>query len=278
MSRFSPQANASGHASSEEKGAAAPMSLAPMRVGSVAYLNAAPLTFGFEEQILFAPPSSLAQLLRAGALDAALVSAIEVLRCADYEVLDGLGIVSDGPVYSVLLAHSRPLEELEEIHCDTASLTSIGLLRVLLAERGLRPRLVPLPDYATVHHREAVLLIGDQAMAFQQAPGGHRIWDLGEAWRELTGLPFVYAVWALRRGATKPEWRHRLRQVCEQGLARRTELLGRYPPQEREALRHYLTQNIRYRLGPTEKEGLARFRALLERHAGERLHAPVYVD
>ncbi|MCB1127979.1 MAG: menaquinone biosynthesis protein [Verrucomicrobiae bacterium] len=251
--------------------------LAPVRVGSVAYLNAAPLTLGVENQVVFAPPSSLAELLRAKALDAALVSVVEVLRDGGYDVLDGVSIASRGPVRSVLLAHRVPLEAIREVFCDTASLTSVSLLRVLLAERGLQPRLTPLPEYATAPDRDAVLLIGDPALAFLAEPRGHRIWDLGEAWRRLTGLPFVYAVWALRRGVTTPEWRRCLRSVCEQGLTRREEIVARCAPAERDALRRYLTENIRYELGAEEKAGVARFIELLEHHTGASLHRVNYL-
>lgn len=249
-----------------------------MRVGSVAYLNAAPLTLGVENQVIFAPPSSLAELLRAGALDAALVSVVEVLRHDDYDVLDGVSIASRGAVRSVLLAHRAPIEEIGEVFCDTASLTSIGLLQVLLAERGLQPRFTPLPDYATAPDRDAVLLIGDPALAFLDGPRGHQVWDLGEAWQKLTGLPFVYAVWALRRGVTTPDWRRKLLAICQQGLTRREEIVSRCNPVDRAALRAYLTENIRYELGPEEKAGLARFAELLERHTGGTLHRVRYVS
>jgi predicted solute-binding protein len=112
-------------------------SLAPFRVGSVPYLNAAPLVRGIEGGISIATPARLAELLQKDELDAGLVSITEVLFHDRYDVLDGIAIASLGEVKSVLLAHRRPLAEAKEIFCDTASLTSINLLRVLLAERGL---------------------------------------------------------------------------------------------------------------------------------------------
>src|SRR5690242_13293173 len=108
-------------------------SLAPFRVGSVRYLNAVPLTRGLEDQIVFATPSELAKMLRSDELDAALVSVTEVLFSDRYDILDGIAIASLGEVKSVLLAHRKPIEEAREIFCDTASLTSVNLLRVLLA-------------------------------------------------------------------------------------------------------------------------------------------------
>src|SRR5437867_12917517 len=123
-------------------------SLAPFRVGSVPYLNAVPLTRGLEEQIIFVTPSKLAEMLRRDELEAALVSVTEVLFNDRYDVLDGIAVASLGEVKSVFLAHRRPLGEVHEVFCDTASLTSVNLLRILLAEQGLRPELRPLSSYA----------------------------------------------------------------------------------------------------------------------------------
>ena len=89
--------------------------LAPMRVGSVPYLNAVPLTRGLEDQIVFAPPSRLAELLREEKLDAALVSVTEVLFNDRYDVLDNVAVASLGEVKSVFLAHRKPLEEIDQV-------------------------------------------------------------------------------------------------------------------------------------------------------------------
>src|SRR5215831_1078196 len=117
------------------------------RVGSVPYLNAAPLTRDLGEEIVFATPSKLAEMLRHDELDAALVSITEVLFNDRYDILDGIAIASLGELKSVFLAHKQPLEQIREIFCDTASLTSVNLLKVLLAEKGLKPEFKPLPSY-----------------------------------------------------------------------------------------------------------------------------------
>ena len=85
-------------------------------------------------------------MLQRDELDAALVSVTEVLFNDRYDILDGTAIASLGEVKSVLLAHRKPIEEAKEIFCDTASLTSVNLLRVLLAERGLKPEFKPLRE------------------------------------------------------------------------------------------------------------------------------------
>src|SRR5213596_3175148 len=135
-------------------------SLAPFRVGSVPYLNAVPLTRGLEEQIIFVTPAKLAEMLRRDELDAALVSVTEVLFNDRYDILDGIAVASLGEVKSVFLAHRRPLQEVQEVWCDPASLASVWLLRVLLAERGLRPDIKPLESYAAARDKDYALLIG----------------------------------------------------------------------------------------------------------------------
>lgn len=250
------------------------MRLAPFRVGSVPYLNAAPLTFGLEQEIAFVPPSRLAVELHAGRLDAALVSLTEVLFHDGYDVLDGYGIASDGPVFSVFLAHRNPLEALTDIALDPASCTSVNLLRVLLAERGLHPRFVPLDGYASAPQLDAVLLIGNPAVEFRRSGHPHAIWDLGSAWRELTGLPFVYAPWALRRDRDTSALREILRTAAETGLAALPRLIAERPEFDRETRRTYLTERIRYRVGDCEKLGMAKFAELLRRHTGRTVFEP----
>src|SRR5215831_11921955 len=122
-------------------------SLAPFRVGSVRYLNAVPLTRGLEDEVTYTTPAKLAEMLQRDELDAALVSVVEALFHDRYEILDGIAIASLGEVQSVLLAHRKPITEVREVYCDTASLTSVQLLRVLLAERGLKPEFQPLASY-----------------------------------------------------------------------------------------------------------------------------------
>src|SRR5438132_3061276 len=152
-------------------------SLAPFRVGSVKYLNAVPLTRGLEDQIIFTTPAKLAEMLRHDELDAALVSVTEVLFNDRYDILDAIAVASLGEVKSVFLAHRRPIEEVKEVFCDTASLTSVNLLRVLLAERGLRPELKPLPGYETASMPDYAMLIGDPVLDFLMSGRHHEIWD-----------------------------------------------------------------------------------------------------
>lgn len=241
-------------------------SLAPFRVGSVPYLNAVPLTRGLEEQIILVPPSTLAEMLRRDELDAALVSVTEVLFNDRYDVLDGIAVASLGEVKSVFLAHRAPLERAGEVFCDTASLTSVNLLKVLLAERGLKPEFKPLPNYEPATMPDFALLIGDPALDFLSSPHEHQIWDLGAAWYELTELPFVYAVWALRRGVENGRLRRQLREAKSFGLDTLDYIISSRTEHDYNFRKDYLSWHIHYHLGTDEKRGLAKFIELLRKH------------
>lgn len=247
------------------------------RAGSVPYLNAAPLVRGLEGRLRLLPPSQLAVELRSGRLDAGLVSVTEVLFHDAYDILDGLGVASEGEVYSVFLAYRGRLEDVRRVRCDTASLTSVNLLRVLLAERGLRPVFEPLASVEDAAREDAVLLIGDGAIAFHRAGHPHTIWDLGAAWREWTGLPFVYAVWALRRGADTTGLRRELVLAGERGQREMEAVVREASGFDETFRRTYLTRYTHHVVGVREKAGVARFVELLRRHGKERVYDPRYV-
>jgi chorismate dehydratase len=250
----------------------------PSRIGSVHYLNAAPLTFGIEDQIVFTTPARLAELLRRNELDAALVSITEVLLHDRYDILDGVAIAALGEVYSVLLAHKKPLAEAREVFCDTASLTSVNLLKVLLAERGLHPLFRPLESYEAAVEKGFVLLIGDRAIDFQRAPHTHQIFDLGTEWHTLTQLPFVFAVWALRRGLDQAPMRRKLRATKENGLRQLDRIIQARTDYDAAFRREYFERHIRYHLDGEEKRGVAKFCELLQKHGLGTVFAPKYVE
>ena len=247
------------------------------RIGSVPYLNAAPLTQDLGIPITFATPAKLAEMLRRDELDAALVSLTEVLMNDRYDILDGVSISSLGEVYSVFLAHKKPIEEIKEVYCDTASLTSVNLLKVLLAERGLKPEFKPLEDYAAAAEHDFVLLIGDTAIEFQRAPHTHEIFDLGTAWLDLTGLPFVFAVWALRRGIENRELRGELRAARRFGQDTLDEIIVNRTEFDEDFRRDYFEWHIQFHLGDDEKRAIEKFSQLLAKHGLGPVYPPKYV-
>lgn len=248
------------------------------RIGSVPHLNAAPLTRGLEERVVYLPPAELAAALRRQELDAALLSITEVLLQDCYDVLEGVAVASLGEVKSVFLAHRGPLESVQEIFCDASSLTSVMLLRILLAEQGLRPRLVPFSVGPRQEPPDHLMLIGDRALEFLHGSHDHTIWDLGAAWTDLTGLPFVYAVWVLRRVPELAPLRRLLREARQFGLETLDGLIAERKEFTPAFRRDYLTWHIHYHLGSDERRGVERFMELMVKHGCGPVFAPHYVS
>ncbi len=121
-----------------------------LRIGCVKYLNARPLIRGWPTEVEFDHPSTLCERLANGELDVALVSSFEFLRNPIYRIIDDVSISSDGPVYSVVVAHRDEISEIDEIELDPASETAVNLLRCLLGELGLKPRLIGNTDLQSV--------------------------------------------------------------------------------------------------------------------------------
>jgi chorismate dehydratase len=240
--------------------------LAGLRIGCVQYLNSKPLIHGYDGAVVFDHPSGLARDLVAGELDVALVPTFEALRHPHYTLAEGVAIASDGPVYSVFLAHRGPLAGVRRIALDPASLTSVHLLQVLLREyHGLRPEVLELSAFPG--EADAALLIGNQAIEFRERDqGAYRILDLGEEWQRRTGLPFVFAPWLFRPGLPNAAAvADDLRALKAHGLARLDEIV-RAEPRDPAFTRRYLTEHIRFDLGAREKQGIDKFRELLAKH------------
>jgi chorismate dehydratase len=240
-----------------------------LRVGCVQYLNSKPLIAPYDGPVVFDHPSRLADMLAAGEIDMALVPAFEALRAPTLPIADGIAIASRGEVYSVVMAHACPIEAVRTVSMDPASRTSNNLCRCLLAEfYGISPAFEASSAPAAADR--AQVLIGNQAIHFRQAPAGQgmQYLDMGSEWLARTGLPFVYAVWQLRREIPNPaEVASALRAVKNAGLACIHQIAQHqtdFPPAFAE---HYLTDIIKFDLGPEEKAGLAAFRDLLIKHS-----------
>ncbi len=180
-----------------------------IRIGGVPYGVGAPLLVGLDSDpnvtLVQAPPTQLITKLRAGELDAALVSSIEAVRVPGYVVAGGLGIACKHEIRSVR-AFRRGKTPIRSVGVDESSATSAALLRILLAKRyasetagamAFTP-IAPTTQPDALPH-DLVMLIGDHGLAAD--PGSREVWDLGREWRQWTGLPFVFAVWVLRAEA-----------------------------------------------------------------------------
>jgi chorismate dehydratase len=239
-----------------------------LRVGCVGYLNARPLISGWLGPVAFDHPAVLSDCLQAGRLQVALVSSFEFLRNPIYRVVDGVSISSDGPVYSVVLCHRGELAAIKEIELDPASLTSVALLRCLLAQIQLNPVLVRASTLAPSDPGRATLLIGDQAIRFREKhENDYAFGDLGEWWKKLFALPFVYALWLIRPELPQAKAvAEEVRRVRDANLANIGNLIAQEKEFEPDFCRFYYEQCVRFDFGDVEKEGLKKFASLCEKH------------
>jgi chorismate dehydratase len=249
--------------------------MTPIRLGAVDYLNARPLVYGLEKrsdlfELRFDPPSRCAVLLHEGSIDVGMIPAIEYCRGPEYRLVPGMAITSNRTVASVALFSRLPIERVQSIAADTSSRTSNALLRILCAERfGISPEFTPMaPDAdAMLAEHDAALIIGDPALYLDPAAKGVEKIDLGEAWTDMTGLPFVWAFWAGRPDVMPPEAVAALRQARDGGVASSDAIAADYCGADRAGLgRAYLRDNIQYDLGARQIEGLTRYYRLAARH------------
>ncbi len=238
---------------------------ASLRLGCVQYLNALPLIHGWSGEVDFDHPAALCRKLAAGELDVALVSSFEYLRHPVYSVVDQLAIASDGPVFSVILAHRGPIKRLREVVVDPASETSVNLLRCLLGERNLAPEFIRAGELS---EERGLLLIGDQALRFRaEKEGSCQLLDLGAEWKQATGLPFVFALWMVRPDyAGKTAIASALRSLGQENLAHLDRLLASQPEGLRAFGEFYFRECLRFTFGEEEKKGFQMFAQLCAKH------------
>jgi chorismate dehydratase len=247
-----------------------------IRVGAVGYLNARPLTFCLRQlaphaEIIEDLPSRLADGLADGRLDVALIPSIERFRHPDYTIVSDACVACDGPVRSIKLYGRVPLARIRTLALDEGSRTSAALTRILLKERfGLEPELGQLPIGASLAQTDAdaVMLIGDRAML--PVEGSFEfVWDLGEQWSGWTGLPFVFATWTARRSIDLKGLDELFAAARDEGVCRLVEIADREAPllgiSEEDCL-SYFRDNLRFRLGPRERQGLEKFCQLAAKH------------
>lgn len=238
----------------------------PIRIGAVNYLNTKPLICDLEllapqAELILEVPSRLADLLAEGRLDVALIPVIEYFRAGCYSVVPNIAIASRGPVLSVTLFSRVPWTAIRRVALDAGSCTSAALTQLLLGKRyGVSAEVVSLPldREAEDVDADAVLLIGDRAMR-ACLPGFQYAFDLGQEWFDWTGLPFVYAMWAVREGVDLCGVDKALRHAKERGLERAGPIAHAEAPRlglDAGFCRRYLSNILHFDLGPREQAGL----------------------
>jgi chorismate dehydratase len=240
-------------------------------VASVSYFNSRPLIEGLDRDPRIALSLDVPARLIDGLLDERYDVAL--LPTIDYQRMDGLriipvgGIGSDGPTLTVRIFSKTPVGQIRTLACDPDSHTSVALARVVLVEL-YRARGLELRPVERAGDSDALLLIGDKVICDAPTGYAHEL-DLGQAWKELTGLPFVFAVWTARRDAALGGLPDRLRQALQMGRQRTDDLVQQYAVPRGwpvDVARDYLTKYLTFDVGPRQLQAIELFHRKAAEH------------
>jgi chorismate dehydratase len=258
----------------------------PVRIGRISYMNVAPIYFGLDGQhpaagyeIVSAPPAVLNHKMAAGELDISPVSTAAYAGYQDdWAILPNLSISCDGPVMSVVLASRYCIRDLDgkAVVISDESASAAALLRLIFKEHDVRPKIScrKIDDHKALANADAVLVIGDAALNGKWQKAYKYVWDLCGAWKDTTGLPFVFALWAVRKqyarehaarvAATFEILNQSRRQGCS-NLAAITASLQRSCDLEIDILERYFN-GLQYDLDAYKLKGLQEFYTKLYRY------------
>lgn len=246
-----------------------------IKVGIVNYLNTKPLLYGIEHapvinsiELIRDYPSHIAGFLLDGSIDLGLVPVAILPKLKEYHIVTDFCIGSDGPIASVCLFSDVPIEEVEEVLLDYQSRTSVALAKLLLREYWkVKPKLTDTTsDFRSrIKGRTAGLVIGDRS--FEQRQSSAFIYDLGEAWKKFTGLPFVFAAWVSNKKLDE-KFIKDFNEANREGVKNISKILegNNYPLFD---LNKYYNIYINYHLDDLKRKGLEKFLELKERFVEE---------
>jgi chorismate dehydratase len=262
--------------------------MAKNKISIVKYLNAVPLAWGILEgaqkqsfDTILSTPAECAEQLGRGTVDIGLIPSIEFQRIKGCRIVPGPTVASMYQVRSVILVSVVPLWKVKSVACDSGSRTSVALAKIIFSEfYHIHPDFkAAVPNLANMlAHSDAALLIGDNALKFMeendrpnlesQKPllreGSEplEVFDLAERWRFLTGLPFVFAFWAVREGFKDESIVETLKQSRDFGVANISTIATRYSETlqiKKQFLEEYLNKNVAYYMDQSCLEALKLF-------------------
>jgi chorismate dehydratase len=240
-----------------------------IKVGAVSYLNTKPLIYGFENgmmkdkiELLIDYPSNIAKKLLNNEIDLGLVPVAVLPAMKEYHIIADYCIGCNGAVASVCLFSEVPLQQIEEVLLDYQSKTSVALLKILLKKHWkITPRLIAAEKgfEQNIGGATAGLVIGDRA--FKQTMQSKYHYDLGFAWKEMTGLPFVFAAWVSNK-KLDDGFINEFNKATQYGMLHLSEIanLNKYAHFD---MLEYYTKFISYQFDNAKKEALERFLQLL---------------
>ncbi len=248
-----------------------------IKLGSVSFLNAKPLTYALENNLVShefdliqTPPSELSLKLFNKEIDVGLIPVAELLKRKDYRVVPEISISSVGKVDSVIVLSKSDLRELKTIAVDKRSQSSTALLKIVLElfyklSPSYLSRDIDKEDY--LDDVDGAMLIGDSGLKkCYDADNPYKLYDLGDIWTAETGLPFVYAVFAVNKGVILGKNLDALIESKNYGLGivdEIAEIESQNIGIEKDVCLKYLTDRIKYDLGTEEIKGIIKYSELL---------------
>lgn len=240
-----------------------------IRVGAVSYLNTKPLLYGIENSPILGEislitdhPARIADMLLQDKIDIGLVPVAIIPKMKEYHINTRFGICCDGPVASVCLFSEVPVGEISTVLLDYQSRTSVVLAEILFKKYWkVKPVLKQAgPDFLNeIRDNTAAVVIGDRAL--KQRMLSAYTYDLGEAWKLLTGLPFVFAAWISNK-KLDPDWVSRFDQANALGVQNIPKVLEQIAETEFD-FKKYFTEYLNYDLDEEKKKGLNLFLKML---------------
>ena len=248
-----------------------------IKLGSVSFLNAKPITYALENnlikhgfEIIQTSPSDLSRKLYEKEIDLGFIPVAELLKRKNYSVVPGISISSFGKVDSVILLAKSDINELKTVAVDKRSQSSTALLRIVLELfNNVHPEYLPtdIDSENMLDGVDGAMLIGDSGLRKYYAPEkGYKVYDLGEIWTEQTGLPFVYAVFAVNKNVILGDNLNALIESKKYGLGFIDEIA--YVESRKLGINcnicvTYLKDRIKYDLGEQEIKGIIKYSELL---------------
>jgi chorismate dehydratase len=246
-----------------------------LRIALVEYINTRPFLDGLEQEfhgheieLQLLPPSQCAVALREGRCDLALIPVGSLIDFQQVEILPNYCIGARGAVDSVFIFSELPIEELDCLQLDPHSRSSNALAQILLKHHWHRelPLLQPARrNFDNIKGTTGGVVIGDVAIRMRERFTYH--YDLAEAWQQMTGLPFAFAVWVARPGALDAYWRKRLNQAFAWGVRQAPQSAQKWATHfelKPDFAHHYLTHSIQFEFDAPKHRALAMYLRLLQ--------------
>lgn len=262
-----------------------------LRLAAIEFLNAAPLMWGLDQEpgieTFFTVPSACAAALREGTADMGVIPVIELARIPGLAGIPGIGVTARRQVRSILLISKVPPPQIRSLRLDLSSRTSAALVQILLLEHwGARfTTASATPAWRDMlREADAALIIGDPALRLRVSGEpereGLKVYDLATVWHQWTGLPFVFALWGIRRAAVDALEREqpqkdaawlvrRLLQAKQEGVAHREDMVRLWAPRlhlAEDEVRRYLEHDVEYDLLPEHHRAIQLYFDLATRH------------